>query len=344
MPGVYGQGVRHTSLAEMACPIARTLDVVGEWWTLLIVRDALLGARRFNDFKRTGIADDILSARLKRLTKEGVLEKRLYQVRPNRYEYLLTAKGRALAPVIAALKSWGKEWTTGNDLSPRLIHEICGHEASAGLFCEHCGRPLTPDEVQPQAVAGPTETLAPWAELVLMTAEELLQLPDDEWRYELVEGRLVRMTPTGGKHGRVVMALLLAVGRFVEEQRLGEVFPAETGFWISREGGPDTVLAPDLAFVRAGREPDPGAEGYPRLAPDLVAEIASPSQGREEMAAKARWWLSAGVRLVWIVLPEARTVEVWRDGKLARIITPEEELSGEEVLPGFVYPITHLFP
>lgn len=189
------------------------------------------------------------------------------------------------------------------------------------------------------------ETLAPWAEPVLMTAEELLQLPDDdEWRYELVEGRLVRMSPTGGQHGRVVMALLATVHRFVEEQRLGEVFPAETGFWISPEDAPDTVLAPDLAFFSAGREPDPGVEGYPRLAPDLVAEVASPSQGRGKMAAKARRWLSSGVRIVWVVFPESRTVEVWRDGELERIVTVEEDLSGEVVLPGFVYPIKHLFP
>ena len=188
------------------------------------------------------------------------------------------------------------------------------------------------------------ETVAPWAEPVLMTAEELLRLPDDEWRYELVEGRLVRMSPTGGRHGRVVMALLRAVDRFVEERRLGEVFPAETGFRISSEGGADTVLAPDLAFVCAGREPDPGAEGYPDLAPDLVAEIASPSQGRAEMGAKAQRWLSAGVRLVWIVLPETRTVEVWRGEGVARIVTAGEELSGEEILPGFVFPVTNLFP
>jgi DNA-binding HxlR family transcriptional regulator len=138
----------------MPCPIARTLDVIGEWWTLLIVRDALLGARRFDDFKGTGITDTTLTARLKRLTAEGVLERRLYQVRPDRYEYLLTAKGYALAPVIAALKGWGKDWTTGEDRSPRLIHALCGHEASAGLSCEQCGRSLTPDEIQPQPAAG----------------------------------------------------------------------------------------------------------------------------------------------------------------------------------------------
>jgi Uma2 family endonuclease len=188
------------------------------------------------------------------------------------------------------------------------------------------------------------ETLAPWAEPVLMTAEELLRLPDDEWRYELVEGRLVRMSPTGAEHGRIVTALFLAVGWFVRERRLGEVFPAETGFWISPEGGSDTVLAPDLAFVRAGREAGARVKGFPRLAPDLVVEVASPSQGRREMGAKAQRWLSGGVRLVWLVLPEERVVEVWRGEALARIVPRGEELSGEEILPGFVFPVADLFP
>lgn len=186
------------------------------------------------------------------------------------------------------------------------------------------------------------EALAPWAEPVLMTAEELVQLPDDEWRYELVEGRLVRMSPTGGRHGRIAMRLLLAIGRCVEEQRLGAVFPAQTGFWIPVDGAPDTVLAPDLAFVQVGRVPDPEAEGYPRLPPDFVVEIASPSQGQAKMAVKAQRWLSAGVRLVWIVLPETRTVEVWRGGELVRIATAEEQLSGEEILPGFLFPVRNL--
>jgi len=188
------------------------------------------------------------------------------------------------------------------------------------------------------------EVLAPWAELVLMTAEELLRLPEDGWRYELVEGRLVRMSPTGGKHGRIVAALFRAVDRFVEEKGLGAVFPAETGFWISLEGSPDTVLAPDLAFVRRGREAETGTEGYPRLAPDLVAEVASPSQGRAEMGAKAQRWLSGGVSIVWIVLPKARVVEIWRGPGVARVVSAEEELSGEEILPGFALPAGRLFP
>jgi Uma2 family endonuclease len=188
------------------------------------------------------------------------------------------------------------------------------------------------------------EALAPWAQPVLLAAEELLRLPEDEWCYELVEGRLVRMSPTGNRHGRIVMALLLAVGRFLEERPLGTVFPGETGFWISPEGAPDTVLAPDLAFVRAGREPDPQEVGYPRLAPDLVVEVASPSQGRAEMGAKAQRWLSAGVPLVWIVLPEVRAVEVWRGGERARTMTVNDALSGDDLLPGFVLPVRNLFP
>jgi Uma2 family endonuclease len=187
------------------------------------------------------------------------------------------------------------------------------------------------------------ESIAPWAEPVLMTAEELLHLTDDEWRYELVDGRLVRMSPTGRRHGRIVMRLLAAVHAFVTEQGLGEVLPPETGFWISPPGEPDTVLAPDIAFIRRGQEPNTASQGYPRLAPDLVVEVASPSQGRREMAAKAQRWLDAGVGLVWIVLPQNETVEVRRHGEPARVLTPDEELSGEDVLPGFVFPPGRLF-
>lgn len=187
------------------------------------------------------------------------------------------------------------------------------------------------------------ESVAPWAEPVLMTAEELLRLPEDEWRYELVDGRLVRMSPTGREHGRVAMTLLRAIDRFVEEQQIGEVLPGETGFWISSEGNPDTVLAPDVAFVRRGRGPEADVSGYPRLSPDLVVEVVSPSQTRAEMRAKAGRWLEAGVRVVWVVLPEFERVEVWRQGELDRVLTRDDELSGEDVLPGFSFPIEQLF-
>jgi len=143
-------GMRHTSLAEMPCPVARTLDVVGEWWTLLIVRDALLGARRFEDFRATGIADNILSARLRRLVDEGVLERVRYQERPDRHEYVLTEKGQALAPVVQALRGWGRRWTTGEDRSPAPVHTECGHEVALRYHCPHCDRPLAADEVRLQ--------------------------------------------------------------------------------------------------------------------------------------------------------------------------------------------------
>jgi len=143
--------MRRTSLAEMPCPVARTLDVVGEWWTLLIVRDALLGARRFEDFRATGIADNILSARLRRLVDEGILERLRYQERPDRHEYVLTDKGRALGPVVHALREWGRRWTTGEDLSPAPVHPACGHEAALGFHCPHCDRALATEEVRLRA-------------------------------------------------------------------------------------------------------------------------------------------------------------------------------------------------
>ena len=140
--------MRRVSFAEMDCPVARSLDVIGEWWTLLIVRDAVGGARRFDEFKSSGIADNILSARLKGLVAGGVFERRRYQQHPDRYEYLLTEKGRALGLVVAALRDWGKEWTSGDDAGLRLMHQPCGHEASVRLYCEECDRAVVGDEIR----------------------------------------------------------------------------------------------------------------------------------------------------------------------------------------------------
>jgi Uma2 family endonuclease len=187
------------------------------------------------------------------------------------------------------------------------------------------------------------KSVAPWAEDVLMSAGELMQLPDDEWCYELVDGRLVRMSPTGAEHSGVFLRLLRAVDQFNEDRGLGQVFAGEPGFWISPPGAPDTVMAPDIAFIRAERADAAQVQGYPRLAPDLVAEIVSPSQTRSEMAAKARRWLDAGVRLVWIVFSPAREIGVWRGGGMQDTLTVEDMLSGEDVLPGFAFPVKELF-
>lgn len=138
--------MRHASLTAAPCPIARTLDLVGEWWTLLIVRDALLGARRFDEFKATGIADNILTTRLKRLTEAGIFRRRRYQTHPDRYEYLLTDKGAELAPIVLALRSWGKRFTKGPDTS-QIVHETCGTGVEIGFHCPKCDREIGGDEI-----------------------------------------------------------------------------------------------------------------------------------------------------------------------------------------------------
>jgi len=140
--------MQHANLsAQIPCPIARTLQIVGEWWTLLIVRDALLGARRFDEFKATGIADNILTARLKKLVAARILKKQPYQQHPVRYEYALTHKGRALAPVVMALRTWGKRFTKGSDLSD-VTHAACGHDVTVGFYCAECSRAVPGDEVR----------------------------------------------------------------------------------------------------------------------------------------------------------------------------------------------------
>lgn len=139
--------MRKHSLAAEPCPIARTLDVVGEWWTIVLVRDAFRGARRYEDFRGVGIADNILSARLKKLVDEGIMERHQYQERPERHEYLLTEKGRDLLPVLGALGLWGKKWTNGPDRTS-FTHAECGHMASLKVYCEHCGRLIDRSEIE----------------------------------------------------------------------------------------------------------------------------------------------------------------------------------------------------
>lgn len=135
--------MRRTSFADMECSVARTLEVVGEWWTMLVIREAFNGVRRFDDFQsRLGIARNVLAARLQSLVDHGVLERRQYQDRPPRCEYRLTEKGRDLYPVLIAMLTWGDKWTAGEDGPPlRLVHS-CGHEPNATLVCSHCGEKL----------------------------------------------------------------------------------------------------------------------------------------------------------------------------------------------------------
>jgi Uma2 family endonuclease len=166
-----------------------------------------------------------------------------------------------------------------------------------------------------------------------MTAEELLELPDDHMRHELVEGELRTMAPAGGEHGRVAMRIGARMFEHVDERGMGVVYAAETGFILRR--GPDTVRAPDVAFLAADRVPE--------LAPDLVVEVVSPSDRASEVAEKAAMWLDAGVRLVWVVDPQARLAAVHHPGGLVTVLRQDGVLDGEDVLPGFRLPLAPLF-
>jgi Uma2 family endonuclease len=180
------------------------------------------------------------------------------------------------------------------------------------------------------------------AQTALLTADDLLCMSEDD-RYELVEGVLVPMSPPPGpRHGYVGMTLGILVGGFVRAHRLGWTFAAETGFRLRRN--PDTVRAPDFAFVATGRiTPEMDLSRYLDLAPDLIAEVMSPSDSARGVAAKIAEYLEAGVRLAWVVDPKNRTVAVHRSGRGRRLLREADELSGEDVLPGFTCVAGDLF-
>ena len=135
-----------TSLAEWNCSVAKTLDVVGEWWTLLILRDAFDGKRRFDDFHASlGMARSVLTARLKKLTDSGVLERSRYSEHPPRYEYELTEAGQELRGVLTALRAWGDRWMV--DTPPAAFDHVCGQELDPAIVCRRCGAEVGPGEL-----------------------------------------------------------------------------------------------------------------------------------------------------------------------------------------------------
>ena len=150
--------MRKASFADMHCSIAQSLELVGEWWTLLILRDAFLGVRRFEDFvERLGISRNVLTIRLDNLVAAGILERRAYDEGRGRYDYLLTDKGRALWPVMTALRQWGDEWIYGDGNEPLLIeHRSCGCVTTAQMTCSACGEALDVRSVR--ALPGPGGT------------------------------------------------------------------------------------------------------------------------------------------------------------------------------------------
>ena len=167
----------------------------------------------------------------------------------------------------------------------------------------------------------------------LLTAEELLHLSLPDKRVELVRGVLVVREPAGGRHGRIAVNITVELGTYIRSHQLGAVYAAETGFTLARH--PDTVRAPDVAFVRRERLPSPEPIGFPDLAPDLVVEVLSPGERPGELLAKIADWLSAGTRLVWAIDPERRLARVYRQDGTERVVAAAETLDGEDVVPGF---------
>jgi DNA-binding HxlR family transcriptional regulator len=151
--------VLHNTYDGQTCSVARTLEIVGERWTLLILRDAFLGVRRFDEFQRSlGVARNVLTTRLQRLIDAGLLERRLYQERPERYEYRLTDMGLDLWPAVVALMEFGDRHLAGEAGPPMLLaHRDCGGRVTAARTCSECGAELTARDVtaQPGPGAGP---------------------------------------------------------------------------------------------------------------------------------------------------------------------------------------------
>ena len=165
------------------------------------------------------------------------------------------------------------------------------------------------------------------------TAKEFYLLPDDGKRYELVRGVLVCMAATGGQHGIIASRLDHRLRSFVEAHDLGEVCAAETGFRLTEN--PDTVRAPDVSFITRDRVATQGVpEGYWSFAPDLAVEVISPSDRFDDVLTKVQ---EAGTRLVWVFHPRTKTVTVYQANSEVQLLQGHDELSGEDVVPGFHY-------
>jgi Uma2 family endonuclease len=167
-------------------------------------------------------------------------------------------------------------------------------------------------------------------------------MPDDGYRYELVAGELRKRVPAGWRHGATGGQLQGWPARHIQERRLGRVFLADTGFLLARD--PDTVRAPDIAFIHKDHLPatEPEEAFWPG-APDLAVEVVSPGDTLGEIDEKVKAWLDAGAMMVWVVNPKWHNVTVYRSATDIRTLTKNGELDGEEVVPGFRCRIGDIF-
>jgi Uma2 family endonuclease len=175
-----------------------------------------------------------------------------------------------------------------------------------------------------------------------VTADELLLMPDDGFRYELVQGELRQMNPAGNVHGRVTMSFAWRLARHVEENRLGTVYAAETGFRLASD--PDTVRVPDVALVSQARVEAIGeVEGFWPEAPDLAVEVVSPGDSYSEVEEKVFAWLDAGTKMVVVINPRQRSATVYKSPTDIVALTEADVLAGGDVVPGFELAVREIF-
>jgi Uma2 family endonuclease len=175
-----------------------------------------------------------------------------------------------------------------------------------------------------------------------MTAEDLLRMPDDGFRYELVKGELKKMAPAGHVHGRIVVNISTPLDQYVRANRLGAVYAAETGFKLASD--PDVVRAPDVAFIRQSRVEEIGdIQGYWPGAPDLAIEVISTYDSYNDVEEKVFDWLEAGTRMVVVVNPRKKSVTVYRSLTQITVLTGSDVLEGGEVVPGWSLPVPDIF-
>jgi Uma2 family endonuclease len=176
----------------------------------------------------------------------------------------------------------------------------------------------------------------------LMTADELARLPDDGMRYELVRGDLRTMAPPFYPHGKLARKVARSLDPFADAREIGETHTSEIGFRLTT--GPDTVRVPDVAFISNERLQEAGdVRGYFPGSPDLVVEVISPNDLYTEVDQKVGEWLEHGARLVFVVNPRRKTVAVHRPGQPMHTLGIDDTLSGDDVVPGWTFPIRDLF-
>ncbi len=175
----------------------------------------------------------------------------------------------------------------------------------------------------------------------LYTIDDLSQI-DDLNRYDLIRGELVCLAPAESRHGEVSAVLVGSLWKHVSERSLGKVYSSETGFILDQN--PDTLLAPDAAFVLSNRlPPKEERESFLPIAPDLVVEVVSPSDRLTSLTDKVKAYLDAGVRLVWLVEPRRERITVYTQDHSYRMLTVEDELDGGDVLPEYRLPVAEVF-